>query len=401
MPTVPKEVYEKRIAKTMQALDKNPHILEENKETIKEYLKHLILNGYSYSRIYKNALYLMEMAEQIKVPFKYAETRDIEDIVLWITQRPVAEDTKVDYKIVLKRFYRWIGNGEYPSCVKWLRTTKRKSDEKLPEDILTEEDVKKMIDAAENARDRAFIALLWDTGARMGELIDLKLKNIEDDPHGKRIVLRGKTGARRLFIIFSVPYVQAWMAAHPFRNDPEAPLWVNVGTKNSGKKVGYAALNHMLRKVAKKAGINKPVNPHHFRHSRATFLANTMTESQLDQWFGWVQGSRVPAVYVHLSGRDLDSTYAKIYGMDIGEDKRTSKFKPKKCPRCGAIVEPDAKFCHRCGMALDVDTAKELEDVQERMMMEFMNNPELMKSWEAIRKLVEIYEAERKRGVIK
>lgn len=38
----------------------------------------------------------------------------------------------------------------------------------------------------------------------------------------------------------------------------------------------------------------KPVNPHHFRHSRATYLANYLTEAQMCEWFGWVHGSRVP-----------------------------------------------------------------------------------------------------------
>ncbi|KXA90543.1 hypothetical protein AKJ40_01415 [candidate division MSBL1 archaeon SCGC-AAA259M10] len=52
----------------------------------------------------------------------------------------------------------------------------------------------------------------------------------------------------------------------------------------------------MLNRVAEKADIDKPVNPHHFRHSRATFLANRLTESQMCEWFGWVQGSDRPSV---------------------------------------------------------------------------------------------------------
>lgn len=52
----------------------------------------------------------------------------------------------------------------------------------------------------------------------------------------------------------------------------------------------------------------KPLNPHHFRHSRATFLATKFKEAQLCGWFGWVQGSTVPGEYVPLSGRVRNSS---------------------------------------------------------------------------------------------
>ncbi len=403
MPTVPDEIYEKRIRNTLTALDRNSQILRENKETIKEFLREMTLNGYSLSRIYKNALYLMEMAENMDVPFRYAEKRDIENIVLWIMKRDVAEDTKIDYKIVLKRFYRWIGQGEYPSCVKWINTSRKKSTEKLPEEMLTEEDIVKMLEAAENARDRAFIALLWETGARVGEIIDLRIRCFEDYKHGKKIVLRGKTGARRVMLIFSVPYLQAWISSHPYRNNPEAPMWVNVGTKGKGKKVGYAALNHMLQRVAKKAGVEKPVNPHHFRHSRATYLANVFTEAQLCEWFGWVQGSRVPSTYVHLSGRDLDGTYAGIYGVKMEEKVRVSKYPLKECPRCSAALEVGARFCHRCGMALDMETAKDMEKAEAEIMEMFLESsgPELKKIFRVIRELYRMSEDPRVRGILR
>ncbi len=403
MPTIPEEVYERRMKAVIKEIEENPRILSSNKELIREFLRELILNNYSKSRIYKNALYLMQMAEHIKVPFQYATKRDIEDIVLWIINKDVADDTKLDYKVVLKRFYRWIGNGEYPECVKWISTTKKKRDEKLPETMLTEEDVVKMIEAADNSRDKAFIAMLWETGARIGELIDMKIKSVEDYQYGKKVVLRGKTGARKISIIFSVPYVQAWIASHPHKNDPDAPLWVNIGTKGNGKKVGYAALNHMLRRVAEKAGINKPINPHHFRHSRATYLANTFTEAQLCQWFGWVQGSRIPATYVHLSGRDLDSVYAGIYGLKVDEEPRVSKYRVKECPRCGAPLEVNAKFCHRCGMALDLETLETMEKTEENIIDVFLgsSNPELRRMLKVIKELYEMSEDPTVRGLLK
>ena len=70
------------------------------------------------------------------------------------------------------------------------------------------------------------------------------------------------------------------------------------------------------------AGVDKPSNPHHYRHSRASYLANHMTEAQLCKYFGWVQGSDIPAKYVHLSGRDIDDAVDAMHGLvDPEEDE--------------------------------------------------------------------------------
>lgn len=65
----------------------------------------------------------------------------------------------------------------------------------------------------------------------------------------------------------------------------------------------------LFKKAARKTKIRKRCNPHIFRHSRATLLAQHLTEAQLKQVFGWTQSSKMASVYVHLSGRDNDDAY--------------------------------------------------------------------------------------------
>ena len=57
--------------------------------------------------------------------------------------------TKHDYKVCLKRFYKWLkGNDEvYPDEVKWIKTTLKRNQTLLPDDLLTEEEVKRVVDA--------------------------------------------------------------------------------------------------------------------------------------------------------------------------------------------------------------------------------------------------------------
>jgi len=68
-------------------------------------------------------------------------------------------------------------------------------------------------------------------------------------------------------------------------------------------------------------------------------------------YFGWVQGSDIPSIYVHLSGRDIECAIKRIYGLEEEEEDKT--IKPIKCPRCGEVNTPQARFCHKCGLPLD------------------------------------------------
>ena len=220
---------------------------------------------------------------------------------------------------------------------------------KLPEEMLSEEDIKNLINVAENPRDKAFIAILYESGCRIGEMLFLRLKHIKFDQYGAQLLVDGKTGYRRIRIIASAPYLTEWINKHPKKDDPEAPLWIT----RDYEIMSYAALRITFKRIFKKAGVHKKINFHNFRHSRATYLANHLTEAQMKEFFGWVQASDMASIYVHLSGRDVDNALLKVYGIKNHEEKEESQLNPKKCPRCQEINPFTNIFCNRCGMILD------------------------------------------------
>ncbi len=133
------------------------------------------------------------------------------------------------------------------------------------------------------------------------------------------------------------------------------------------KHMQYGTIRTFLEKLFKRAGIKKRFNPHIFRHSRATFLANFLTEAQLKVYFGWVQGSDIAGTYVHLSGRDTDHKILEINGMAEENKKKEQELKPKICPRCNSLNAYNSNYCSKCASILDTETAiKE----QEKMMQQ-------------------------------
>jgi ribosomal protein L40E len=115
-------------------------------------------------------------------------------------------------------------------------------------------------------------------------------------------------------------------------------------------------VHHIIFSVGRRARIKKKVFPHLFRHSRATYLANFLTEAQMKEVFGWVQASDMAAIYVHLSGRNVDNATRKAYGIETKENKKESTLKLKVCDRCQAQNVCSNIFCSRCGYALDEST---------------------------------------------
>jgi hypothetical protein len=101
----------------------------------------------------------------------------------------------------------------------------------------------------------------------------------------------------------------------------------------------------------------------------------------MKQYFGWVQGSDMASVYVHLSGRDVDNALFRLNGLKVNEKVKEEEFKPLNCPRCKFRNSPDAKFCSICGMCLDVNAAIKIDELRikaDALMNELMKNPQVL-----------------------
>jgi len=312
MPTMD---YEAAAARVLNYVESATHIHPENKRLVQAYHRDMVLADISPAQQQKVLSHFKIITDHVgQTPFTELDKDDIVNLVAWLYTRGTSASTVVDYKQAIKQFWKWMNDGEDPEETKWIRRGPVEQKRILPQSLLTPLDVQALVDTCRNERDRAFIAVLWETGARIGELIDLQVSHIEETTLGKQVVVAGKTGSRRLLLLESESYLDSWLSAHPNRR-PDAPLWCKIDEKQGSpdETIGYQYIRlRILDQARERVGIEKPVNPHHFRHSRATYLANYLTEAQMCVWFGWVPGSRVPGRYVHLSGRDIDHAYQSM-----------------------------------------------------------------------------------------
>ncbi len=292
-------------------------------------------------------------------PYTRLTEFNLRDWARGIDQRYKPQTARL-YKFNVKRFLKWLNGGKCPGCVSWIKPKRGKRS--YGREILSRSEVKQLVDAASNQRDRALFFVAYESGARASELANLKIKDVSFDQYGAIIRIgRGpnaKTGERRVRLFESVPDLQLWMSMHPFKDNPEAPLWPSHKFKD--KPIHRRTLIGLSVKYARKAGLKQQISPHTFRHSRATHLASVLKEAAMREYFGWSKASDMPSVYVHLSGRDVDQALFEHYGIKERKETQDNPLKKKVCGRCKADNSVSARFCWRCWAAFDTTKAEEL-----------------------------------------
>ncbi len=370
------------------------HLLEaeisnRSKELILEFIDDLECSGMGKARIVKTISMVKNIAMKLKKGFPSADENDLKKFVKSIQNNGFYSAwTKQDYNKALKKFYRWlIGKGYTKVDVEWIPITMKSKDKpKLKRsELLTEEEAHKVVEECENARDKALISLIWDTGARIGEIGSMTIGSVHFEDGGTLVDLKGKTGSRTVFVIESTPHLLTWLKLHPFKDDPKTPLWVTMGQDriHKYKPLRYRTFYKIFERSFKKAGIRKSWNPHLYRHSRALWcVLNNWNTIMANKFFGWADNSNMYSYYVSLANEDVKEKMMQSYGISTKKEDELEKRKPKICARCEALNQPKVKFCYRCGMAIDLKTVLSLDEqrkASDELMNALVKDPEVQR----------------------
>ncbi len=315
---------------------------------------------------------LRVQAEQMKGSFLNPGKKEIEDLVDAWDSSDLKKGTVNLKKQIAKQFYKWHYEDnlekELPKYIKkGIRQNQKRSEEQKP-DTLTDEQVEKLIEACPSSRDKCLIALLNDSGMRVGEALGIKIKDVQQEDYGMKIQVRsGKTGFRSVIVAGrSVIYIKRWLNEHPYANNMDSYLFVELNNGHNAKQgepLKHYIVNSIMIRLRERTGIR--VYAHMFRHSAASRLAGVVPEAILERQFGWITGSRMSSVYVKTN--DAMQENAILSGLGIKHTKSVEPYKPLKCGRCGQLNEKDAKYCHNCLFPLTTEEALEREKKEDKV----------------------------------
>jgi integrase/recombinase XerD len=195
--------------------------------------------------------------------------------------RPLSDATAHSYARAINRLLHWAEQKP--------RIFLRKPKKQLRL-VLEPEDIRKLEDAAQMERDKLLIRLLIDTGMRASELTSLRADDVlppEGRGASRRFYLRvtgAKDGRQRRVGLTRAIYERLVRYRDRGRKDRDRDeLWLGLRRRPKGARRGggdYAqltpsGLGQILKEVGKDAGVDKPTNPHAFRHS---FITRRLSE---------------------------------------------------------------------------------------------------------------------------
>ncbi len=226
---------------------------------------------------------------------------DLDAYVVGLRRRDLSPVTIAGRIVCIKAFFSWCVNRGHleRSPADHLRKPRLERGGRAV--AMARGDLEKLLIEAERGRPRDLAVLLFlaDTGCRVGELVSLRVSDV--DVVGREAWVNGKTGGRWVdFTGRTAKAVEAWLTV---RDGPEESLF----------RMTADAVRKMLRRLAKRAGVEGRVNPHSIRH--------LVGQAWLDD------GANLELVRMKLGHKDITTT-AMFYAHQDRERVRaaTEKF---------------------------------------------------------------------------
>ncbi len=364
-----------------EKLKESEKILPEHLEALREFDKDNVLKSLTLSSRRNYLIVLRLFFLKVRKPLKKITRKDVEGYLLSIDK--LSEPTKIGRKTTIKIFFQkyYKMKKGYPDVVEWI-SLRRGNNNHLPADqLLTKEEILTIANRTDNLRDKAIILLLYESACRIGEITNLSIKDAVSDNFGYVLSVSGKTGQRKIRIIDSALILKEWINNHPYKDNPDSPMFICLSKKDYGNRLTIAGIYRMIRLSVKRTEIRKRVHPHLFRHSRLTELAREgYQESWLKKFAGWTGSSRMPEIYISLSAKDIDDVMLEKKGL---KQKTTSIDRALDyiiCAKCNTPNSPTNKFCGNCAMPLD-EESREIISMQEAVRIMMKEYPDLCKAF--------------------
>lgn len=186
---------------------------------------------------------------------------------------------------------------------------KMKKPSKIPV-VLSVQEVEKLLNSFSNTKHKAIFTLLYSAGLRIGELLNLKIHDIDSDRMQIRID-QGK-GQKDRYSILSEKVLNL-LRDYVKEYHPKEYLFEG----QSGGKYSSSSVQALMRKHKKLCKINKKATPHTLRHSFATHLLDNGTDTRFIQELLGHKNISTTQIYTHVSSRTLKDVKSPVEDVNL------------------------------------------------------------------------------------
>lgn len=276
----------------------------------KAYSKHTILN-------YKDdILEYLDFLKLEELEYENIVYEDLRYYLVYLKDKKKNSNSSIDRKIsALRGFYKYLVNLKILEVNPFDIVSGPKKEKKLPryfeynelEELFNSVDISSVI----GRRDRLILELLYATGVRVSEMVEIKVSDI--DISNRNINIIGKGNKERI-----VKFGEYCLdAINDYLDNSYNKLNINninyLFLNSRGSKLTDRGVRYILDNLIKKTSLNKKISPHMLRHSFATHLLNNGADLLTVQKLLGHESIKATQVYTHVSTDRLKEVYFRSF----------------------------------------------------------------------------------------
>lgn len=262
--------------------------------------------------------------EYLNKPLTKITLKDLEEFEKELTsgkiqsrkKQPYSHAVKADLRIALRMLLRWkLGHDKANKLTDWFDCR----DVETTPDFLSEKEIEKLYKNCKSLQEKFLIAVLFDTGARIEEFLNIRYEDIKfpSNTHNFfKITFKteySKTAGRTISLYWK-------NSTEAIKDYVEQRMREGIRTDEAVYNHSYSSIKCFLGRLGPKV-LNKNIYPHLFRHSSATYYANKLNRQELCIRYGWKFSSDMPDVYISRAGMDNKELDEKFTQTELSELK--------------------------------------------------------------------------------
>ena len=302
-------------------------------------------------------------------PYEELNQLDLVEYVNMLREERKLNPSSIQLRLAPVKYYlRWVLSGgiqggqmkgPLPDCIAYVEIQKRKKTK--PDILITPELLSHFLGECKTLESKVYFSLIYDTGARRSEILDLRIKDVQRDENGLCVELNGKTGWRKNYLHESIALLMPYINSMSCNPDDWLFNTTYVSTRNSadGKRSGSTVdgwMKRIRKRLIAKGHIDQSdkLRIHSFRHTKARNLKKRKwSTDEINVWMGWTRGSNMVTHYGQARAEDVVNRFL----VDTGRLVEDNEEEFQACPVCKSVNGAIAKFCNNCANALKPEYA--------------------------------------------
>lgn len=285
---------------------KRRHELTSLTNNFEDIRRELVSRKYSYKTVKVYIYYNRDLLSFTGKEYSAIDDNDIKNYLLYLVEEKEFATSTLNQAISALKFY-------YGTMLKkdFIYEIKRpRKDKKLPV-VLSQEEVAKILSSVDNIKHKALLMLVYSAGLRVGEVIRLKVEDIDSDR--MLINIKGAKGRKDRYTMLSKTALEV-LRDYWSQYKPEKWLFESI---RADRHLSTRTVEKILEHACEKAGIKKDISVHTLRHSFATHLLESGTDLRYIQELLGHKNSKTTEIYTHVSTKSIGKIKSPLDNLNL------------------------------------------------------------------------------------